>query len=332
MTIFRRIFFAAAGLTAVFLTCLGPAAWSGQAPISTEPDAPVLHVESFNFDPSVPLEDRIGAPPPFLLEWLKDADQMPTYKAYTVSPEEKKKVAAALAALPPKMKKVFKARLVGIYFVENLIGNGMSNVLLGPDGKNYAWTAINPTGLSRTVSQILSVKEDSLFKKHGTVSVDCGAPLPGVFYTLAHEATHDYNYIKGLTPYVNPYWYQVFNGTTPPANSPWDVWAGFDRPEKRFDFARRDELLFGAPEGEGNFEAADAVKLYSALRNSPFMSLYGSKNWSEDIAELVAYSFLKRETGHPCVVKYPGPAGVLNYTPGKRAALRAERLYRSLSR
>ena len=295
---------------------------------------PALHAENYKLDPSSSLESRMGPPPDFLLEWLRKYDGVPGYKSYAPSPEQKKLTAGFLEKLPSKMRAAFKERLLGIYFVENFTGNGMSDLALGSGGKKYAWMVVNPAGFSKSLSQTLTAREDSVFRSSGTVSVTCGKPLPGVYYSIAHEGTHVYDYVEGITPFVEPDWYELLNGSPPPRYRPWAVWRGYDLPAGKFDFKLRHNLRFFGLEGGPRLEASDAKKLYKQLNGSPFTSLYGSQNWAEDTAELLVYAVLKRETGEPpCKVIYPdGAGGVRFFVPGKLADLRAEYLYDKLSR
>ncbi len=295
---------------------------------------PALHAANYKLDPASSLESRMAPPPDFLLEWLRKYDGVASYKGYSPSPEQKKKIAGFLEKLPSKMRAVLKERLLGIYFIENFTGNGMSDLAPGPGGKKYAWMVINPAGFSKSLSQTLTAREDSVFTSSGTVSVSCGKPLPGVFYTLAHEGTHVYDYVEGITPFVEPAWYELLNGSPPPRYRPWAVWRGYDLPAGKFDFKLRKNLRFFGLEGGPRLESSDAKKLYKELSDSPFTSLYGSQNWAEDAAELMVYAVLKRETGEqPCKVIYPdGAGGVRFFVPGKLADLRAEYLYDKLSR
>ena len=132
---------------------------------------PVAHAESFKFDPASSLESRMAPPPQFLLDWLKKMDGVSAYKGYAPSPEQKKLVAGCLDKLPSKMRTLFKERLLGVYFVENFTGNGLSNLAPGPDGKKYAWMVINPAGFSKSLSRTLTDREASVFRSGGAVSV-----------------------------------------------------------------------------------------------------------------------------------------------------------------
>jgi hypothetical protein len=44
---------------------------------------------------------------------------------------------------------------------------------------------------------------------------------------------------------------------------------------------------------------SDAHKVYGALRRTPFVSLYASSNWHDDVAELVAWHHLTSRMGQP---------------------------------
>ena len=82
------------------------------------------------------------------------------------------------------------------------------------------------------------------------------------------------------------------------------------------DFAARAKLHFygfGAPE----LEAADAPSVCADFARSPFASLYGSRNWADDAAELFVAYHLTRALGRP----YRLACGGKSYAPMSRPAV-----------
>ncbi len=329
-------------LLAAALAWAGYRAWRTPAvPVPMTPEQragllaqPVLHAKNYDFDPSSTMESRVGPPPPFLLDWLRTNDGRADYLPYTPTASERKMIAGWLQLLPAGMEGVLRRRLIGIYLVENFLGNGLSNLVLGSGpGERYAWVVLNTEGFSRTLSGTLTGREASAFMGGG-VSVECGGREPaGIFYALTHEITHAYDYTAGITPYVEPEWYELLAGAPPWPEPRWEVWRGYRTPLPEHDFAARKKLAFYGMGGGPKLKAAEAAAVYDALSASPFVSLYGSQNWAEDAAEMMVYSATRRLLGSSCRVKYKEPSGrTAFFSPGGEASARAEALYLRLSR
>ncbi|MBI3564210.1 MAG: hypothetical protein HY079_03325 [Elusimicrobia bacterium] len=99
--------------------------------------------------------------------------------------------------------------------------------------------------------------------------------------------------------------------------------AEYGKPRADADYPGRDKLTaygFGGPK----LEAADAPRLCAGLKGSPFVSLYGSRAWAEDAADLFVARHLTRDLGRP----YRYSCGGKTFEPMKdaRVAARAERI------
>lgn len=294
---------------------------------------PVVRLETYSFDPSVPLAERIGPPTPFLLEWLKKYDGRDDYLPHAPTAEERRMLTGWLRRLPAKMRDTLDKRLIGIFLVDNFLGNGLAEMVLDPaTGEKYSWVTLNAGGFGKTLSETLSEREASSFIGGG-VSVECGGREPaGIFYSLTHELTHAYDYTAGITPYVEPEWYEAVSGRPPRPEPAWEIWKGYRTPRPEHDFAARKRLSFYGFGGGPKLRASEAAAVYESLAASPFVSLYGSQNWAEDAVELMVYASTRRLLGSACRVKYKGPGGMTaSFKPGETAAARAEALYLRLS-
>ena len=160
---------------------------------------PHMQVRTYGFYPKSSLESRIAPCPDFLLGALKNMDGRDDYKPYVLKPAEKKLVLDLVASLPAAMRKAFQEKLLGIFFVENFTGNGMSNWVLDERKRVHAWIVINPASFRKSLSETLTGREASVFKGEAGVKVDCGKKYPGVLYTLLHEGLHAYDYVQGVT-------------------------------------------------------------------------------------------------------------------------------------
>lgn len=290
---------------------------------------PAVRAESYDFDPSSPIKDRIGPPPPFLLEWLKTLDGRPGYKGRVPTPAQREMIAGWFGLMPERMRAVLREKLIGVYLVDDFLGNGLSNMVIGKDGTRYAWAVLNTSGFRKTLSATLTGREASVFKGDG-VSVDCGGAgePPGIFYPFFHEMTHAYDYTAGITPYVEKEWYELINGLPPRKKRRWDVWAAYEKPLPEHDHPLREKVRFYGIDGGPLLDVSEAGALYAWLEKSPFTSLYGTQSWAEDAVELMVYKVITDKLGRPCRVRYPGG----EFTPGLEARVRAEELYLGLSR
>jgi hypothetical protein len=156
------------------------------------------------------------------------------------------------------------------------------------------------------VSAFLTQKERTCFDSAGSarsVAIDAGS-LDAILYVLLHEATHVVDATMGLAPAGK------------------DVWTDRTTASPRY----REPLLEGSCFRAGGrplpVERAEA--LYDALRRTPFASLYGSNNWHDDVAELLALYHVAERLGQPYrIVIREGAREVYSYEPLKAAAVRA---------
>jgi len=50
----------------------------------------------------------------------------------------------------------------------------------------------------------------------------------------------------------------------------------------------------------------EASVIYKGLARSSFISLYGSKNWAEDLAEMATFQMITAKLGQPYIVTLSG--------------------------
>jgi hypothetical protein len=256
------------------------------------PDAKAL--KSYDFDGSIPLP-RLRPMPPWLLQAWKDADEMP-YEAYTPSAPEVEMVSSAFSGLPGAMKAVLSERLIAVYFIKGLKGNGITDWVLDSSSRPYIYIILNPAGFGQTLSQLLTERDLTLFRGPADIRVESGES-PGIVYTVAHESAHAFDYVNDVTPYTSLNSAQARNPSVKPRLN-WDVWAQYDKPKPEADYPLRTKLHFygfGAPE----IDASQAAELCSQWAGTPFASFYGSRSWAEDLAELFVLRHLTQDLHQP---------------------------------
>lgn len=266
--------------------------WPLAARAVVPPDAHAL--KSYAFDAALPLP-RLRSLPPWLLEAWKDADEMP-YEAYDPTPAEREILSRAFAGLPAPMRKVLAERLIGVYFIAGLKGNGLTDWVLDPSGKTYLYIILNPAGFRQTLSELMTERDLTLFRGEADLRVDAGAEK-GILYSVAHESAHAFDYVKSVTPYTDEGHYRALHPKSKGTRG-WDAWTEYAKPKPEADYPLRTKLHFygfGAPE----LDAAQAADLCSQWAGSPFASFYGSRSWAEDLAELFVLRHLTQDLSLP---------------------------------
>lgn len=321
-------------LLALLLACPGWAA--KKAPLKEPPspaqdrcrDNPMNRLESYPAALSKPVEERAGPAPEWLRKLLADADGAKDYESYIPTPQELGQLRSTLVLLPEGLQRAFQERLVGIFFVKNFMGNGLTCWVSDGKGGAYSAMVVNPAGFTRSISETFTRRERSLFRDGEGVRIDAGAKYPGLLYTLLHEGTHVFDFVYGITPYVEAECTAYFRKGGK-LESSWDVWAGYSKPMKGMDFKLRGKLGFYGLDGRPSLRGKDAPQLYAQLQASPFVSLYGSRTWAEDAAELVVFHHLTQVLGQPYAIEWTAGGKTGRYEPMRSETVkeRAARVY-----
>lgn len=289
-----------------------------------DPIPPVGRLEYYNFDPAAPLADRIGRIPDKLLDYFRQLDGRRDYRAYTPTAPEKALTLEYLALLPPVYAGVFNERCVGLYFVPDFMGNGATSWVLDRDGRVYFNIVLNPAVLKDDLSKTLTQRERSCFRPGPgpAVEVDAGEKYKGLAYALFHEGTHAVDYVKGVTPWADADMPVKYRPSAPLAGRFfYRVWSDYSTPKPYADIKGRKDITFYGLGGGPRLRPADSPALYAGLAESPYISLYGTKSWAEDLAELVSFYMITRELNQPYIItlRFPG-GGETRFEPMSGAA------------
>jgi hypothetical protein len=306
MTIVKRCVFvlAAASLAAAVLLSAAGCASQGKGGELRKRIAstPAMNLKSYRFDPDTPIADRIGPAPAFVVKYLEETDGRNDYKAYEPTDAEVALTLEYLDLLPAWFDTLLKKRLVGIYFVENLVGAGFTEFVLDKDDTVYAFIAINPATLGEGMSQWITAREKSCFSGASSgaggpeVFVDCGTKYKALLYALTHECGHVADYVYHYTPYTDLAIKELGLGVAKSAFIE-NIWTEYAKPEARADFTGRADITFYGRSGGPKVSPANAAELYQHLSNSPFPSLYAAQNWAEDFAECFTWYFFTTRLG-----------------------------------
>ena len=286
----------AAGLCAALAGCPGK-----QAPKGPQDLPEMAKLSFYNADLSIPIESRMGLMPDKVVDLYRQIDGRPDYAAYMPTPKEKVLFMKYLRLMPPAVERIFRERCVGLYFVTNLIGNGFTSWVLDENGKMYFTMALNPAAFTQSLSATLTERESSCFIPGNgwKISVDAGSEYKGMAYAVFHEGAHAVDYIIGITPLVDPGIPEGFRTKGRLKAEFETIWAEYGKPLPRYDYKLRDQLTFYGLGGGPRIAFKDAAQLYDSLRDSPFISLYGSKAWAEDFAELSAFRLITQKMRQP---------------------------------
>ena len=276
---------------AIFLSCswLMPVV-SGEGSKAQRAEA----LAKYGFDPSTSLESRIGETPAAVLRAFKDAGTKPT--AHVLTAVERQKVSRAFAALPPLNYRILTGRLRSFSFLDGMPNTALTSTVNPDEPYKLFDLTIRAGILNENVSEFLTQKERTCFETANSslnVSIH-GGKLDAIVYVLLHEATHIVDGTLQITPKIRP-------GDRLEESSPTsftkDVWNGRTTLAPQYRNTLLESVRFYAGGKVLRVDQAEAV--YKALSRTPFASLYGSNNWHDDLAEVVAWYHLTEKLKQP---------------------------------
>jgi hypothetical protein len=282
---------------------------------------PAKNLKSYTFNFKTPLDTRVQPTPAFLLNYLMKIDKEKDYTSYTPSEKEYGLIKDYLLKLPPLHKKILKEKLIGIYFVKNIIGSGWADYVLAENNDIYLILIINPRTLNSPLSKWLTYRENSCFINRSSrfrVEVDCGKEFSGPMYVLLHETSHLIDYIMKYTPYVERHLTKI-NGYKAGNRTFVDgVWKKYSKPTRENDFSLRNKITFFGLNGGPKLEIEDAIKAYKQIADTSYVSLYGSQSWAEDFAELITFYHFTKKLHQPYIINcYENEKQIFSYSPMK---------------
>lgn len=264
----------------------GPASLSGSVGTKTP------QTQQSAFDPSTPFASRITTPPDTVTQrFHTGAGPFPTLHQTTDA--ERVKVVNVLQQLPPFALQAFRGHVRTISFLDGIGGNGVTMLETGSTATVFN-VVIRASILNETTSDFLTRKERSCYTATDsgeTISVEAGS-LPALLYVLLHESVHITDISNRHGQDLSP---RLFAEDVQS-----DLVAGIWEDARTTVAAYRSPLLDDSWFRTGKPVSIDrAETTYQMLGRTPFVSLYGSSNWYDDLAELVTCYYLTQSLDQP---------------------------------
>lgn len=274
---------------AIFLFCLVPVT-RGEESKAQRGDA----LSNNGFDPSTALESRIAEPPAAILKEFKDAGFKPT--AHVLTAVERQKVSRAFAALPPLNQRILRERLRSFSFLDGMPNTALTSTVNPDEPVKLFDITVRAGILNEDVSEFLTQKERTCFEiPNSALNVSIhGGKLDAIVYVFLHESTHIVDGSSHITPEMGLGDRQE-KSYAPSFTK--DVWSGRTTHAPQYRSNLLESVRFYADGKVLGIDQAEAV--YTALSRTPFVSLYGSSNWYDDLAEFVTWYHLTEKLKQP---------------------------------
>lgn len=289
---------------AVYSNSIQAVSFSGQ-------DAETTH--QYGFDPTSPLLSRVQKTSDAVLKMLtEEGDVAPT--DHPLTEIEQRQLAIAIAALPPLHQHILRTRLRRISFLNGMPNTALTSTVNPDDPKPLFDLTIRAGVLHQSVSEWLTQKERTCFDATGSplrVSIEAGKQA-ALLYVLLHEATHMVDASLQLTPPSLPPSSPAQNASSKAFTQ--GVWTNRNTPVPSYYDPLREQGRFRSGGKVLPIDQAEAV--YQSLRRTPFVSLYGTASWHEDLAEYVAVYHWTQKFKQPYrIVLHKSEQTVFMYEP-----------------
>ncbi len=244
------------------------------------------------FDSSTPLASRVTLPPDAVIRQFHIG---PTSSLTVHEPNnaERQLVVKVIEQLPSFARQAFREHVRTISFLDGIAGNGTT--MLETDSKESIFNVvIRASILHENISDFLTRKERACYVSGNsaeTMSVEAGS-LSALLYVLLHEIVHVVDISNRHGQDGSPH---LLAGADP-SQLIQGIWID----------ATTTVAAYRSPSLEGSWfrtrkpvSIVNAEATYQMLARTPFVSLYGSSNWYDDIAELVACYYLTQVLHQP---------------------------------
>jgi hypothetical protein len=240
-------------------------------------------------------KSRVVKAPESVFKMFIDAGMEPT--DHILTDAEQEIVDKAFSILPPLHKKILKEHLHSISFMDNMPNTALTSQLEMADSTKQFNITFRAGILNETISEWATWKEKSVFDNSGNpalaIQIDAGK-LDAIQYVLLHEATHVVDVVLNLTSHADKADALVVHTAFTK-----NIWRLFNEPIAVFTNPLLEKTRFRS----GAIQPiSSATEVYSALKETPFASLYGMASWYEDIAELLSIYHLTNKLNQPFII------------------------------
>lgn len=262
----------------VIALCLVMTAWASATP--QEPQQTV-------WAEATALMAHLGPPSRQAVDTFKRSGMM-NVRPHILSASELIKVNTALASLPVLNRRVLERKLRHLAFVDGIPGEG-TGLTSRVAGTGLYDITLRASILEESLSSFLTNKERRVFTDEGDgfkVEIQ-GTGTDALTYVLLHESTHVVDMSCGIT-------------AKPGSRFVAGIWSGEKAlvPSLASSPAAMSVFRGGRP-----IDVDQAARVYNALAETPFVSLYATASASEDFAELIAWHEIKeRHRGNLVIV------------------------------
>jgi hypothetical protein len=250
-------------------------------------------MESYNGNIDLPIKDRLLDTPSEIIYFLNEFDNVDNQSSFALNDNEKQLFVEYYEILPLTYKNIISEKVLGIYFINNFKGGGMTLPVFNNNGNMYMVLFFNPEILRQNITEWINYRDNSAFLNNRddiSISIECNSSYYALLHTLVHEASHVYDYYNYVTPFTERFLEDKRIGF--PTDFVKDIWNNYDEPNTEYNFANR-ENIFSYDLGE-RIDKHFAIEIYQSLKNTPFSSVYGSKTWAEDFAESFTWWYLNK--------------------------------------
>ncbi len=210
---------------------------------------------------------------------------------------ERRKLSSAFAALPPLHRRILDERLRTVSFLDGMPNTALTSTVNPSEPYRLFDITIRAGVFGEDVSGFLTQKERTCFDTAGSslnVSIEAGT-LDAIIYVILHEATHVVDSSLQITAANRPG--DQLADESPASSFTEGVWSERTIIAPRYRDPLLERVKFRAGGEMLPIDRAEAI--YAALRRTPFVSLYGSSNWHDDVAEAVTWYHLTERLEEP---------------------------------
>ena len=280
--------------------------------------------EKYNFNPKMAIIARVKAAPDFLINYFKKMDKRNDYITYIPDEREMKVIYECIKLLPRLNREIIDNKVLGIFFLDNYKYTAWTEIVVNKSGGMYFIIIVNAAVLKNNISDWLTYKENTCFIHNQSdtimVKIDCGTKLNAFLYALLHETTHAVDCVKNITPYTDEIYRMLLKNRLNKNYYVKEIWEKYQEPVEKYEAQHRKDVSFYGLNNGPKINISDSVNIYQWLSQTPFVSLYGSKSWAEDIAELLTFYHITHILNQPYFIRiYINSRMSFSYEPMKSA-------------